>query len=58
MTDEVVRHVTFYVSQESNKFKTYQLTFQELNELKQKISKSMSQPPINHLRGTRWENSF
>jgi hypothetical protein len=36
MTGEIVRLVTNYVSQESNKFKTYQLTSQELNELKQK----------------------
>jgi hypothetical protein len=59
MTGEIVRLVTNYISQESNKFKTYQLTSQELNELKQKkLSKPMSHPSINRLRRTRWEDSF
>jgi hypothetical protein len=58
MTGEIVRLVTNYISQESNKFKTYQLTSQELNELKQKKSKPISHLPINRVRGTRWEDSF
>ena len=59
MTGEIVRLVKGYISQESNKFKTYQLTSREINELKQrKLSKPVSHPPINPLREPRWEDSF
>ena len=60
MTGEIVRLVTNYISQESNKFKQYQISSKELQELKQR--KLTTQPPIPQpqrpFSQKTWENSY
>ena len=60
MTSELVRFINNYISSENTRFKSYQMTSKELNELKQR--KLTTQPPIpqpqRSFKQNTWETSY
>jgi hypothetical protein len=60
MTSELVRFINNYISSENTRFKSYQMTSKELNELKQR--KLTTQPPTpqpqRSFKQNTWENSY
>ena len=60
MTSELVRFINNYISSENTRFKSYQMTSKELNELKQR--KLTTQPPIpqpqRSFKQKTWETSY
>ena len=59
MTSELVRFIKNYISSENTRFKSYQMTSKELNELKQRKLTTQPQPqPQRTSSQNTWETSY